>query len=466
MATDVLVASSEYGSSGTAWDDAADWSLGALPQSGDTAVLENLTYPDPAFSLEQGVYTSATDPAYIVASLTISSTQGVYLDLIIANSLTVLGPTTLGGPVTIEAGGTVQLDGTLNGDISNGGTLSVATISSGVITTGAQGVTSVGSATGATEIGIDGGTTTIGAFTSTVTFGLASGEVVLAPAGATLTNAMTFGGGSVTLDLTTIPFLQGETVSISPPQGSSLEAPYQQSISLVAAGGTVFEFTDIQDPIGIEYSHDTVAQAQVASDGNGGTLVTFAACYVAQTRIATPDGSRAVEDLRIGDAVLTASGEHRAVKWIGRRSYARRFLAANPNIRPIRFRAGCFGNGLPRRDLLVSPDHAMFLDGVLIPARCLVNGGTITRERGLDRVDYVHVELDSHDVILAEGAPSETFMDDDSRGLFHNAAEHAALYPNAPAPDGYCAPRIESGLPLERVRRRLAAITQADAIVA
>ena len=182
-----------------------------------------------------------------------------------------------------------------------------------------------------------------------------------------------------------------------------------------------------------------------------------APCYVTGARILTQRGEMPVEMLSIGDTVITASGEHRSIKWIGTRSYAGRFLAANPNVQPIRFCTGSLGGGLPRRDLLVSPEHAMFLDGVLIPARYLVNGSTIVRDH-LERVDYFHVELESHDVLLAEGAPSESFMDDDSRGLFHNAAEFKTMYRDAPRPAGFCAPRVESGFELEAIRRRLAVV--------
>ncbi len=229
----------------------------------------------------------------------------------------------------------------------------------------------------------------------------------------------------------------------------------QETAAGLTASSTTTTNTDTWDDVtnSSDDSTYTVASGTALTaepaDGN--------ACYCGGTLILTVCGEVAVEDLAIGDTAVTWDGKRRPVKWIGRRSYAGRFLAANPNVQPIRFRAGSLGGSVPRRDLLVSPQHAMFLDGVLIPARCLVNGSTIVRDR-VERVDYFHVELDSHDVLLAEGAPSESFLDDDSRGMFHNAAEYAALYPDAPAPSGFCAPRVESGRQLEAIRQRLVAI--------
>ena len=196
--------------------------------------------------------------------------------------------------------------------------------------------------------------------------------------------------------------------------------------------------------------------------GQSGTLevTTYAACYARGTMICTKDGEVPVEALAIDCMVMTASGQPRPVTWIGRRSYAGRFLAANPGVQPVRFVAGSLDNGLPRRDLLVSPEHAMFLDGLLIPARCLVNGTTILQERGLNRVDYFHVELDSHDVLLAEGAPSESYLNDDNRGIFHNAPEHAALYPTASESCGFCAPKVDEGYELETIRWRLMVVAK------
>jgi hypothetical protein len=187
-----------------------------------------------------------------------------------------------------------------------------------------------------------------------------------------------------------------------------------------------------------------------------GEIIT--ACYLAGTRIATEGEAVAIETLRIGDAVRTCGGRMRSIRWIGRRSYDGRFAAANRNVWPILIRAGALDAGLPSRDLYVSPRHAMFLDGVLIPAGELVNGVTILRGTPMGRVDYYHVELDTHDIILAEGAPSESYNDHDNRQMFHNAAEYAALYPqHDPQPAQDCAPRLEQGAIVEAVRASLTA---------
>ncbi len=196
---------------------------------------------------------------------------------------------------------------------------------------------------------------------------------------------------------------------------------------------------------------DSASNISTFQFADGNVAASSVTCFSHGTLIATPSGDVAVEHLSIGDLVVTATGDQRAIKWIGRRSYTGRFFLANPGVRPIRFAAGALGGGLPLRDLLISPEHAMLLNGMLIPARCLVNGSTIATDRDCDRVDYVHIELDSHDVILAEGAASETFLDDDSRAMFHNAAEYTALYGEADTQSRFCAPRIEHGFALQAV---------------
>jgi hypothetical protein len=168
-------------------------------------------------------------------------------------------------------------------------------------------------------------------------------------------------------------------------------------------------------------------------------------------------GQKPVEKLQIGDKVMTMSGIARPIRWIGRRSYAGRFVMGRKDILPICIKAGALDDNVPRRDLWISPHHAMFLEGLLIEAKDLVNGISIVQAKQVETVEYFHIELETHDVIVAEGALSETFLDDDSRGMFHNATEFDALYADTPCrPAVYCAPRREEGYDVEAIRRRIA----------
>jgi collagen type I alpha len=176
-------------------------------------------------------------------------------------------------------------------------------------------------------------------------------------------------------------------------------------------------------------------------------------CVCAGTMIATPDGEIAVEVLRAGDAVVIARDEQRSyapVVWIGRRHIDCRHHA-NPNlVWPVRIAAGAFGTGRPHSDLWLSPDHALFLDGVLIPVKHLVDGKTIVQVP-VDEVAYYHVELPRHDVLLAEGLPVESYLDTGDRANFDNGAE-THLVPELRAADAVmlgwearaCAPLVVS----------------------
>ena len=178
-------------------------------------------------------------------------------------------------------------------------------------------------------------------------------------------------------------------------------------------------------------------------------------CYCAGTLIATMRGDVPVEELAIGDEVLTLSGELRPIKWIGQRSYRQPFMACS--VMPILIKAGALRENVPLRDLYVSPEHAMYLDEVLVPAERLVNGASVIRCANVATVQYFHIELDSHDVIFAEGAPAETFVVCSNRLMFHNASEFAELYPGDSSPGwAFCAPRVDSGPVLEQIQRATA----------
>jgi hypothetical protein len=175
---------------------------------------------------------------------------------------------------------------------------------------------------------------------------------------------------------------------------------------------------------------------------NTNTDTTF--CFVAGTMIRTPDGEAAVETLKRGDLVLTDDGRSVPVDWLGIQTVSLRF-ADKMRVLPIRIRAGALAENVPACDLLVSPDHALLVGGVLIQAGALVNGTSITRETNVPTsFVYYHVEVDDHSLILAENTPAETFVDNVDRLGFDNWAEHEALYPNGKPVNELPYPRAKS----------------------
>ena len=193
----------------------------------------------------------------------------------------------------------------------------------------------------------------------------------------------------------------------------------------------------------------------------------FLSCYLAGTRILTVHGEVPVESLREGDLVVTRLGSDTRcgpVRWIG---VSRIDLDRHPKPRtvtPIRILAGAFGDGLPHRDLLLSPDHAVYVEGVLIPIQYLVNDATIRREAIGGVVTYYHVELDAHDVLVADGLQVESYLDTGDRANFENGGAVRALYPNfvtSQWESAGCAPLVVTGPVLQAVRDRVNALVTA-----
>ena len=184
-----------------------------------------------------------------------------------------------------------------------------------------------------------------------------------------------------------------------------------------------------------------------------GTADPAIACFVRGTRIDTQNGPVAVEALQVGDMVLTQDGEHRAVKWIGRRRLACGAHPAPHDVMPIRIHAGAIGDGIPARDLLLSPDHSLCIDGALIPVRYLLNGATIVQETW-NEVTYFHVELDRHAVLFAEGVPAESYLDTGNRGSYDGVTTVVTLPSHALSlwAEKSCLPLVFDGPGLERAR--------------
>ncbi len=165
-------------------------------------------------------------------------------------------------------------------------------------------------------------------------------------------------------------------------------------------------------------------------------------CFLKGTRILTPQGEARIEDLRIGDLVTTAGGKAVPIKWLGRNSYKKSDAAWPRSVVPIRISRFAIDEDTPRNDLYLSPKHALFIDGILIPVKELVNGTSIVSAipPNMETLEYLQIVLDTHEVIWAEGVRAETFV---AKGkadyeVFANFAEYDRLYPT----DSYTIPPL------------------------
>ena len=193
---------------------------------------------------------------------------------------------------------------------------------------------------------------------------------------------------------------------------------------------------------------------------DNGTLITAEApCFRAGTRILTDRGEIVVENLHVGDLVRTLLGETAApITWIGRREVD---CARHPHPRtvwPVRIAAGALGPGCPHTDLFLSPDHAVYINDVLIPIRHLINTTTIAQVP-TDHVTYYHLEVPHHDVLLAQGLPAESFLDLRDGSNYANRPGPTRLYPDFSARmwEAFaCAPLIVTGPELQAARALVA----------
>jgi hypothetical protein len=154
-----------------------------------------------------------------------------------------------------------------------------------------------------------------------------------------------------------------------------------------------------------------------------------ASCFLPGTRIKTTEGEINIEELRIGDNVLTASGEAKPIKFIGRRTVSRERTRRWNGEGPVKISRFAIDGKAPCSDLYVSPAHAVYIDGILIRASNLVNGVTILADAKPEALSltYLHIELDTHEAILAEGLAVESFQRGNPQA-FDNADEYVRLY--------------------------------------
>ena len=176
---------------------------------------------------------------------------------------------------------------------------------------------------------------------------------------------------------------------------------------------------------------DGVADDLAVSNQNDNTVSVLIECFLTGTHILTEQGEVAVENLQIGDQVQTAEGQPETIKWIGKQTIETHQVKNPLRGYPVLIKAGALGNNLPHQDLYVSPDHAMFIDGLLINAGALVNDISIIKTEPNETFTYYHVELENHALLIAEGTAAESYLPQkENREQYNNFAEYQELYPN------------------------------------
>jgi hypothetical protein len=232
------------------------------------------------------------------------------------------------------------------------------------------------------------------------------------------------------------------------------------------ASSSAFTFTSTETPTQMAavspFDHTFQSTSSFVYQGSafatpGGNIVVGVACFRKGTRIRTASGDVPVERLRPGDHVMTAAGESRPIKWTGTRTID---CDGDQHLWPVRVAKHALDSASPAADLYLSPDHALFLDGVLVPVKHLINQTTIAPVPASEVVWY-HLELDSHDVILAESAPAETYLDTGDRAKFDGQIIRlfAATRPGTDHITREAASSMElviAGPLLSKIRRRLA----------
>ena len=426
-------------------------------------------------SLQIGAGTAVDVTGSVVAGGTGSGPSGGAGTIVVNGSLQVTGP------LTIWSGSTLAVSGATSGvtvgtSVPPGGyaTAGQIDIFAGQ-TLGGNGLIVASSVNNDGQIQVFGqaavstpGTMEItSAVHGTGTIDLLAGSVLRIDTAGGLGQQTVFGtGGTETLILnytTSVPAGMSSPGSISGlAAGDRIELAGASSI--VSAQFTASTTTAGQDQLTIQTNTGSFVIGSVSLAANVATsLTTFfdstsgaygvtvesTLCFLPDTLIATPSGEVKVQALRTGDLVLTAAGNARPIAWIGQgkvlATRGRRSAAT-----PVIVRRGALGNGVPHRDLHVTKGHSLFIDGVLIPVEFLVNHRSVLWDDRAQEVNLFHIELETHDVLLANGAPAESYRDDGNRWLFQNANDGWNQPPKEP-----CAPVLTGGPVVDAVWKQL-----------
>jgi hypothetical protein len=468
------------------WSTVSDWTggvTGDYPGQGllDNAVLSSPNNAAHSYTVTYDPSTAATTyPAVTLGGLTLQGTGTHLTTLMLSGSdtMTVDGAILIGSNNVNATGAAIMGTGTL--DAGGGALVTLTTAGTGGLTT----TTGAGSADGIGANVVLGDDNTAGSvlqldsstgstLSNTFDFsGTAGGALSLTAMTATSLNYTgTIDGMNVASsnsDVAGVNFIEVGNATITNVAWTS----GGDTITLMN-GATVIQSLTLGTTIASNEFVDWISNASVTGKTGGQNSITgidifisTVVCFAAGTRILTADGETPIEALSEGDLVVTVNGAERTlapVAWVG---YRRVDLAAHPRrelVAPVRIRRGAFSENVPHRDLMVSPDHALFVDGKLVVARLLLNGMTITQDLDARSVEYYHVELPKHAVLLAEGLSVESYLDTGNRAMFSNAGLALVLHPDLGVSHGVstwaadsCAPLATEAVEVEPIWRRLA----------
>ncbi len=372
-----------------------------------------------------------------------------------------------GNSSQFPVGSLLNVNGTLYGTteyggLANAGTIFSYNIASNQLVTAANFIGSNGAAPQAGMVDVNGtlyGTTDLGG---------SSGEGTVFsynPSTASITTLVnfTFANGALpNADLLNVNGTLYGTTSGGNPSGDGTlfsyniaNGTFQTLINFTGTNGNspAASLTDINNTL--------YGTTQLGGSSDHGELFSYTLpCFAQGTRILTTSGEIPVERLEPGSQIILHDNTIAPVVWLGHRTLSLRRHPRPEQVRPIHIQAGALADNIPHRDLFLSPDHALYLDGALIPAKCLINGSTI-RQINVASVTYYHVELPAHAILLAEGTPTESYLETGNRHAFTNGSDsHLTLHPNfaqTQREQQSCAPFTEYGPLVETVRTRLLA---------
>ncbi|NVN06518.1 Hint domain-containing protein [Asaia spathodeae] len=378
------------------------------------------------------IVSAGTDVGSLIGGTQIVSSAGLSMRSIFSAGTQIIMPGGVASGATASAGGLISVSGGVASAVvlGSGGSLQAT---AGARVNGLQiqaaAAASADSAAVLSSVVISGGgtltlnsgATLINAVVSGITSSGGAGGLLVLHSGAVLSGVTSMGFKS-RLDIDSIQYVSGAKISYN---GTTL------TIS-DASGNVIWSGSIAGIPTGA-----TSSDFHVERDSTDGSMIiVYDKCFLRGTMIRMEHGECAVEDIQVGDNVVACvdgADVLRQVIWVGRRTATVRSAHYDDEAGfPVRILQGALGDNVPYKDLLVTPEHALFLDGAFVPARMLVNGRSIFFDRTMTQFDYYHIETDEHSVLWSDGALSESYLDTGDRTAFSQGGPVVRLM-NAPA---------------------------------